>query len=162
MEILIRILFISLTWIVIQLFSGWIAHQLSPKAIDVLDHLLKTQGFEQGGRLYQKIFCIKSWKDRLPEAGAFFAGGIAKNRLSSSHLSDLLVFYRETVRAEFSHWLPFFFSWSFFIWNKPDIAIWMPPIGFLGNLPFLLIQRYNRARIEPLLQKLQPESLPHP
>ncbi len=150
MEVFLRILMISCTWIFIQIFSGWLAHKVTPRGLSVLSRILKIGTYEQKGRIYQRLFHIKSWKDSLPEAGAFFAGGIAKNRLISSDYDTLNIYYHETLRAEFSHWLPFVFSWTFFLWNTPDIAIWMPPVGLLGNLPFLLIQRYNRARVEQM------------
>lgn len=153
MFIIIRIVAISLTWIGIQLLSGWIAHHLTTNHLHNLKPLFKTMAGEKGGAIYQRLFRIKAWKDKLPEAGAFFAGGVAKNHLGRSDKDTITGFYFETIRAEFSHWLPFWFSWTFFLWNTPDIAVWMPPIGLLGNLPFILIQRYNRARTEILVDR---------
>jgi glycosyl-4,4'-diaponeurosporenoate acyltransferase len=153
MIVFLRVVAISVAWVIIQLTSGWIAHNLSSKQLVPMAPLFKIWSWERGGNFYQRIWKIKTWKDKLPEAGAFFAGGVAKNKLGRSDYQTIHSFYYETIRAEFSHWLPWIFTWTFFLWNSADIAVWMPPIGLFGNLPFILIQRYNRARIEILLEK---------
>ncbi|NCN05699.1 MAG: hypothetical protein GW949_08710 [Spirochaetales bacterium] len=152
MTVVFRISLISISWVAIQFASGWIAHRTSLEGLKRLEKFLGILPWESTGKIYQKLFRIQSWKDRLPEAGAFFTGGVAKNHLDPKNPQALRTFYYETLRAEFSHWLPFFFSWSFFLWNSPDIAWFMPPVAMVGNLPFIVIQRYNRARVERILR----------
>lgn len=97
---------------------------------------------------YEHFLRIKQWKDRLPEAGGFFPRGISKNTLGGRRFADLQRFAAETRRAEYVHWA----IWLFWI----PTALWTPAWGVclnlvfatLVNCPCLLIQRYNRLRIQ--------------
>ena len=40
------------------------------------------RAWEQGGRFYERVFGIKRWKDRLPDAARWFGGGFAKGTLA--------------------------------------------------------------------------------
>ena len=53
-----------------------------------------------GADRYRRWLRINRWKDRLPEAGALFAGGVSKRQLPSYDVAGLELFVRETRRAE--------------------------------------------------------------
>ena len=152
MHVIIRLLLISIAWVAIQIGSGYLAHRL-PAALFASDApLFRTRRWEQGGEVYARVFMIRHWKDALPEAGAMFRGGFAKRGLRDRSAEHLRRFVAETRRAELSHWLPAVLSLTFFAWNPVNVAIWMPIIGFLGNAPFIIVQRYIRPRLERLLE----------
>ena len=43
----------------------------------------------------------------------------------------------------------------FVLWNPPVAAVLLVAYGVLVNLPFVLIQRYNRFRTLPLIERLE-------
>lgn len=108
--------------------------------------------------LYERIFRIRRWKDRLPEAGAMFSGGVSKRRLGALSSDQLRLRIAETRRAEFTHWFAVLLSLTFFAWNPVAIAIWMPFIGIVGNAPFIAVQRYLRPRMILLLPRYERRS----
>lgn len=95
---------------------------------------------------------IRKWKDRIPEAGAFFRGGFSKRHLQSHDLDYLKRFALETTRAEFSHWLTWALSLTFFAWTPWPVGVMMVLYGAASNVPFILVQRYNRARLCQIIQ----------
>ena len=150
MTVLLRIILISVSWVVIQIGSGFLTNRLPRRRFERDGWLYRTRRWEEGGRFYQRVFRIRRWKDALPEAGAMFAGGVSKREIGRTG-EELRVFVAETRRAELTHWLPLLLSATFFLWNPVNVALWMPFVGFLGNLPFIMVQRYLRPRISALL-----------
>lgn len=147
MSLVLRLVLISATWVAIEIGSGFLVHHFPAGWFGRDRWLTRERGWERGGRTYQRLFGVRRWKDRLPEAGDWFAGGMRK-RLQANHTREqLAALIEETRRAEITHWLPFPLSFSFFLWNPPEIAIWMPIVALLGNAPFIMVQRYNRPRI---------------
>jgi glycosyl-4,4'-diaponeurosporenoate acyltransferase len=51
--------------------------------------LFRIRGFETGGRFYERWLKIKRWKDRLPEAGAIFRGGVSKRHVGAADRASL-------------------------------------------------------------------------
>ncbi len=148
MSVALRLLLISLAWVAIEIGSGYLAHRI-PDAWYTRDRwLFRLRRWEDQGRIYQRLFAVRRWKDRLPEAGALFAGGVAKRSLGGADGATLERLVGETRRAELTHWLPLPLSTLFFLWNPPEVAVWMPLVALLGNSPFIIVQRYNRPRFE--------------
>lgn len=135
--------------------TGYAAHRLDDRRLARDGWLLRERRFEDGGRLYRRALRIHRWKDRLPEAGALFAGGVSKRELPSRDAEGLALFVRETRRAELTHWWAMACSPLFLLWNPPLPAALLVAYGVLVNLPFILIQRYNRFRTQPLLVRLE-------
>jgi glycosyl-4,4'-diaponeurosporenoate acyltransferase len=153
MPVVLRLVLISLAWVVLQIGSGFATNRL-PRAPFAREGLLfRTRRWERGGEVYERVFGIRRWKDALPEAGAMFKGGFAKRAIGGRSASRLELFIAETRRAEFSHWLVVALSFTFFAWNPPHVAVWMPVIGFLGNAPFIMVQRHVRPRLERLAER---------
>ncbi len=87
---------------------------------------------------------------RLPELGATF-GGQAKSALpgsSRSHLADYLI---EVRRAEWVHWLSVVSPLPLFLFNPWWLALTFLLAVSAGNLPFLLVLRNNRFRIQRII-----------
>jgi glycosyl-4,4'-diaponeurosporenoate acyltransferase len=133
--------------------TGWVAHRMSDDRLVRDGPLLRLREFEGGGRWYERRVGIRGWKDRVPEAGAFFAGGRSKRRLEGRTTADLERFSMETRRAERAHWLALAGAPLFVLVNPPIGVALMLAYGLGSNLPFIAIQRYNRARTTRVLER---------
>jgi glycosyl-4,4'-diaponeurosporenoate acyltransferase len=139
-------------WGVFHAATGYAVHRLPVSRLDRDTWLLRLRSFECSGRLYERIH-IRAWKDRLPEAGAFFAGGVSKRRLPGRETASLDRFVVETRRAEYGHWSAMACGPLFVLWNPPVVAAVMLAYGVVVNAPFIAIQRYNRARVARLVAR---------
>lgn len=153
MSLALRLVLICLAWVVVQIAPGFVTHHLPRRLFERDSGLYRTRRWEAGGAIYQRLFRVRKWKDRLPEAGAMFAGGVSKRSLAGGSGEALAVAVAETRRAELTHWLAAGLSFSFFLWNPPQIAAWMPLVGILGNAPFIIVQRHLRPRMIALQRR---------
>ena len=139
-----------IAWGVFHAATGYAAHRLGDARLARDGRLLRLRRFEAGGRWYRRRLRIHRWKDRLPDAGDLFAGGISKRELPSHDAAGLRLFERETRRAELAHWWALACGLLFPLWNPPLAAALLVGYGVAVNLPFIAIQRYNRARLQAL------------
>jgi glycosyl-4,4'-diaponeurosporenoate acyltransferase len=154
---------LSIGWIVVLNVAGWLAVQLGfawafTKMPATWFNPCGAFGWEHTGRLYERVFRIKDWKDRLPDAARWFGGGFAKGTLAGTQRDYLQRFIRETWRGELCHWAAIAWAPVFFLWNPwwGDLII----VGYAvaANLPCILAQRYNRARFQRLLMRVKTSS----
>lgn len=143
-----------LAWGVFHAATGYAAHRLGDRRLGRDGWGLRERRFEDRGRVYRRVG-VHRWKDRLPEAGALFAGGISKRELPARDVEGLRTFVRETRRAELAHWWALWCGPLFALWNPPLAAALLLAYGVLANLPFIVIQRYNRFRTQALLHRLE-------
>lgn len=134
--------------------TGYAAHRLGEARLSQDGWLLRIRAFEERGLWYRRWLRIHRWKDRLPEAGALFAGGLSKRHLPALDVAGLELFVRETRRAELAHWWALSCGPVFVLWNPPLAAALLIGYGVVVNLPFILIQRYNRARTLALIERI--------
>jgi len=139
-------------WAAAHAGTGYLVHRLPADRLRRDGWLLRARRFEGQGRLYERAR-IRRWKDRLPEAGALFAGGVSKRRLPPGRTAGLERFAVETRRAELGHWLALAAGPLSIAWNPPAGAAAMVAYGVLVNLPFIAIQRYNRQRAQRVLAR---------
>ena len=109
--------------------------------------------WEKRGAVYEKVFGIKHWKDRLPDAARWLGGGFAKGHLAGVEKIYLERFVRETWRGELCHWSAMAFTPLFFLWNPWWGNVVMVIYVLAANLPCILAQRYNRIRFRRLLAR---------
>ncbi|MER2064010.1 MAG: glycosyl-4,4'-diaponeurosporenoate acyltransferase [Alkalibacterium sp.] len=113
-----------------------------------LNQLFKERGFEDKGKFWKEKLSVHKWKDKLPDGASLFNAGYKKKELTSSHISTIETFIKETKRAELTHWLLIVPAPLFFLWN-PVWAGWLMIFyALLVNVPFIIIQRYNRIRLD--------------
>ncbi|MBX3284405.1 MAG: hypothetical protein KF703_03600 [Actinobacteria bacterium] len=86
------------TWVAVSFSVGWWATRWPPERLHD-GPVTRLRRWEDGGAWWQRHVRVQRWKDRLPEAGAFF-GGTAKRHLPSRTDGGLEAFRRETIRAE--------------------------------------------------------------
>jgi glycosyl-4,4'-diaponeurosporenoate acyltransferase len=97
---------------------------------------------------------IRIWKHWIPDAGGTLPGGVRKATLVRRDPEALRRLVLETRRAELVHWA---------LWPAGLLtALWLPPAGVLVNLvfatlfnlPCVLLQRFNRARLRRCLARM--------
>ena len=126
-------------WATVHTGTGYAAHRLPADRLQTDGWLLRVRLFEP--RLYEQLR-VRRWKDRVPEAGALFVGGISKRHLPDS----IETFVVETRRAELAHWWALTAGPVSALWNPLLGVALMVAYGVAANAPFIVIQRYNRPR----------------
>jgi len=143
----------AVAWGVFHSATGYAAHRLDDNRLRHDGWLLRPRRFETGGRWYRRRLRIDRWKDRVPEAGDLFRGGVSKRRLPAYDVGGLELFVRETRRAELAHWWAMACGPVFVLFNPPLASGLLVGYGVAVNLPFIAIQRYNRFRTQALLAR---------
>lgn len=135
-----------LAWLVIQIvISKWVT-SLPSTRFNRNGWIYRPRQWERAGITYEALG-VKRWKDRLPDAAPWFKGGFAKAKLASRSREYLDKFAIETCRGELAHWLAMSTAPLFFLWNRPWVGWLMVAYALAGNIPCIIIQRYNRARL---------------
>ncbi|MBC7316697.1 MAG: glycosyl-4,4'-diaponeurosporenoate acyltransferase, partial [Chloroflexi bacterium] len=55
-----------LAWLILQPAISWLAMRLPLSAFDPGAWLYRARPWERGGSLYQTLFRVRHWKERLP------------------------------------------------------------------------------------------------
>jgi glycosyl-4,4'-diaponeurosporenoate acyltransferase len=122
------------------------AAELTPGALG------RIRTWENHGRWYRDRLRVHRWKDRLPEAGDWF-GGLSKRRLPDAERGGLARFAQECLRAERTHVGIMAITPAFWLWNPPVAFAANVVFALVANLPCLIVGRYNRARVERVLER---------
>ncbi|MCX8160581.1 MAG: glycosyl-4,4'-diaponeurosporenoate acyltransferase [Candidatus Saccharicenans sp.] len=141
-------------WPVIHFLAGYIAARRPRSSYHPEASLYRLKKFESGGKIYEQLG-VRVWKAWLPDFGDFFKPGFRKKRLESKNRDYLQDFYVETCRAEFAHWLTMAGAPLFLLWNEWWVELIMIGYALAVNVPCIIVQRYNRGRLERLLIKIK-------
>jgi glycosyl-4,4'-diaponeurosporenoate acyltransferase len=143
---LLEIALNAIVWTVIQLGLVALVNRVPSRCFT-----LRAPEWEHHGRIYYSLG-IRFWKNKLPDAGSWFAGGYGKRKLCDRNMTTLDRFAREARRGELVHWCAIGALPLFKLWNSwPGMVINLVYV-VAANLPCILVQRYNRARIARLLR----------
>jgi glycosyl-4,4'-diaponeurosporenoate acyltransferase len=138
----------SAAWFVIQLSIAWVITRMKSHYFSSDGRFLRVRGWEVG--IYKRWLHISCWKRYLPD-GAPLVGGRSKT-LAARRASDLQQLIIETRRAEVAHWLMLVVFPVFALWNPPLWAqIVIGIYATLANMPCIIAQRYNRAKLQKML-----------
>lgn len=153
-EGIILILVNIIAWGFFHFFISYLCFKIPLNFFLEEDRFFKIKKWEQSGEMWQKLLLVKKWKGFLIDGSSIVKKSYNKSHLHGKKKNDLMVFAAETKRAELTHLLLILPAPLFFLWN-PVWAGWIMIIyALLANLPFIIVQRYNRARIEVILNKL--------
>ncbi|MBR3894236.1 MAG: hypothetical protein IKJ35_03710 [Clostridia bacterium] len=110
--------------------------------------------WERGGKIYDALR-IRAWKDRVPDMSRIMKDMVPKRVGKTPRAADVWRLVQETCVAEIVHvalclcapviWL-FWGNW---------IGILLGGIFVICNLPFIMIQRYNRLPLASLAERLE-------
>lgn len=143
----------SAAWAGLSFGIGYVTHRLPLARLDHDTWLTRLRPWEHDGRVYERRLRIRTWKRWLPEGGDFYDGGFSKRHLRGRRREHLERFAAETRRAEVTHWALLACAPLFLLWNRPVVGVAMAAFGVVANAPFIVVQRYNRARLVRLLRR---------
>lgn len=110
--------------------------------------------FEQEGNLYVKIG-VRKWRGQFPDMSVILPKLIPSKRLPQfATAAQIEMMVWETCVAEWIHKLLVFAGFGcVLIWES--IGGWIVSLLYaLGNIPYIIIQRYNRPKLIRLFEKL--------
>lgn len=144
-NVLIINLLIGAVW---HYASFFLCISISKTAFDPNRKMYMPHKWENNGKFYNDVLKINRWKDFLPQH-------IGKDGFSKDHIDDISLeyideFIMETCRGEWNHSINCMFTVVLFLINDFFIAILFMIFLFIGNVPFIIIQRYNRFRLQKL------------
>lgn len=109
--------------------------------------------WEKSGTVYNALE-IRKWQNRLPDMSKIFPQLMQEKKISHNFQDELPIMIKETCIAEFIHVL-LCLAGLYCIWLWPGFGgLTAAVINTLANIPFILIQRYNRPRLIGLQTKL--------
>lgn len=110
--------------------------------------------WEHDGKTYQALG-IRKWQNRVPDMSKIFPNIMQEKKMTNHYQHDLPIMIKETCIAEFIHVLLCIAGLAY-IWLWP--GMWgkiITVVYILANIPYILIQRYNRPRFLKLQEKLR-------
>lgn len=141
----------SLAWAGVSVVVGWWANRWSPERLARPGPVTTLRSWEHGGAWWQRHLRVRRWKDLVPEAGGAMPGGRSMRHLEARTPDGLVRFRGETVRAERVHWLIWASLPVHLVWCRATVFIGMAAFAVALNAPFIVIQRYNRGRLDTLI-----------
>ncbi len=113
---------------------------------------------ERAGHVYE-VLRVSRWKDHVPDMSRLFRRwpGIipvkqVSGRLTIREADDMI---RETCVAEWVHGMLTLYGIGCFFLRRSRAMQVLGGIYALGNLPYMLIQRYNRPRLLRLKARME-------
>lgn len=102
--------------------------------------------WEKDGHFWEQTLRVRRWMNRLPDMSRIMPDMQPKRLVGKATPRKVEVLIRETCVAEIVHWLLVLFGFACVtIW--PGTGGWVISLLYaLGNLPFIIIQRYNRPK----------------
>lgn len=109
--------------------------------------------FERDGKIYLKLK-IQMWKDKVPDMSLYFRHSFRKKITVFRDPDYIDMLIRETCVAEFVHFMLILISPVFLVFLEEYIGWIIMLLYIVGNIPFIMIQRYNRPRLVGIMRKL--------
>lgn len=140
-------------WFLVHMGIALLTVRISDKWLEKRVYFFRSRTWKKNGKFWQEYFRIRSWKKLLPDGSLFIPSSYDQTHLQGTAEENLEKFILETVRAELTHWLMIPPAFFFFLWNPPWAGYMMLIYALILNLPLIITQRYNRPRLQRLLQR---------
>lgn len=125
--------------------------KLSDSTFDASRNRYTARSWERGGRWYRDNLKIQFWKDKVPQHTG--KNGLSKRHFAGDSIEYLDTFILETCRGEWMHMKNCLCAVVILLINPLLVGFLLSTLILLGNLPFAMIQRYNRFRLLALRKK---------
>lgn len=135
-------------WHVVTFLS---CQKLPDSIFDASKNRYTAKQWERGGRWYRDNLKIQCWKDRVPQY--IGKGGFSKRHFTDDSIEYLDQFIMETCRGEWMHFKNCLCVIVTIIIDPLLVGMLFSLLILIGNLPFAIIQRYNRFRLQTLRKR---------
>lgn len=144
----------GITYIVlVAILAHYIGELLPRKWFDYERFPYTSFGWERNGDIYDKLR-IKKWKSKLPDLSRVAKYMVPKKVTVSMNSGDVDLLLRETCVAEFIHVALCIVSAGVIWITEEAYGVVLYLLFALGNIPFILVQRYNRPHLKKLRMKM--------
>jgi len=143
----------SFAWAFFQISISFFTLSLPERYFQKQTFIYPAGKWGNEGQFWQTHFDIKNWAKIIPDGTRILKEGFYKKNLQQKEANYLETFILETKRAELTHWLSILPSVLFFLWNPVWLGWIMVIYALLFNVPIILVQRYNRPRLERVLNR---------
>lgn len=137
-------------FIMLSIALTLVAEKLPAKFYDHKNWLYRERRWEEGGKIYERMFFVKRWKPYMPEISDVLFTRFSKKHLQKSDSQYLKMFLLESCKAELTHWVIILSSVFFLCWGIGTMLRFLL-LAVLLNLPYIIMQRYNRPRLIRLI-----------
>ena len=148
-------LFLSIVYIaIIGILAHFIGEALPRRWFNPRRAPYAPWGFERSGRLYRALK-VHAWKDRLPDMSKISSRMVGKRVSLTGSSAEAQRVAVETCVAEVVHLalIPLAVPVYLICPTGPGLAVAI--VYALSNLPFIIIQRYNRPTLLTLAERLK-------
>ncbi|MBQ4065520.1 MAG: hypothetical protein IJD10_05420 [Clostridia bacterium] len=114
----------------------------------------RLYGWEKNGRIYDKL-AIRKWKNRVPDVSRVFKPLMKKSITKGFTSADLMALVKECCVAEIVHCALIVLSLAVILICPDPMGVGLFLLCFLINLPFIMIQRYNRPQLLQTAERLK-------
>lgn len=132
------------------MFSGF---HWPRELFDYTAKIFKTKKWEIDYNIYS-LLKVSKWKNKVPDVSKYFKK-IPTKRLTKSSVDSIKILIRETCVAEVAHYLLIILAIPINFISDGLSGFICFLIYSLGNLPYIIIQRYNRPRLIKLLERME-------
>lgn len=159
-----RIIFLSnietaildiIAWVCFHLGIGYTCSKMPVDYFDPQKKMYQIREWEENGEFYQRHFRVRAWKGFIPSGASVYANTFKIKHLPTNSPEYLRRWIKESCRAEFCHWVMIIPGFLFFLWNSVEVGWWMVVYAFANNMVPIIMQRYNRPRIQKLLNTIE-------
>lgn len=154
-----HVFIINMILLAIWHISSFIACiNLKSEKLDSSQKCYQPQKWERNGKWYKDKLKINKWKDILPQ----YVGkdGFSKQNFDVENQTVEYVdrFIYETCRGEWNHGINMLYAPIALIFNfiikRPGFGMLFSLAALIANIPFIIIQRYNRFRLLTVRKKI--------
>ena len=139
------------------IFCGVLSHVIGeaiPRRIFHADRFpFAPWKWERNGAVYEKIH-IRAWKDRLPDMSRVMKKMVPKRFPEFPTVDSVQRLIAETCVAEATHAVLCLVAPVIWLFWKNYVGVILSGVVIFCNLPFILIQRYNRPTLIALCARL--------
>ena len=139
-------------FILLSIANTFLSLKFPKSILDYQNWIYKDKKWEDGGEVYQRVLKVRNWKNQLPELSDFLKPIFSRKHIASFDEKHIQKYLLESCRAELTHWGIILSSFLFGIWSSFLETFFMIFLALGLNLPYVIIQRYNRPRIIRFLE----------
>ena len=149
MKLLMSIVYVA----IIGILAHYVGESLPRGLFSEYKFPYRAFKWERGGKFYNRLN-IKKWKTKLPDMSRIMRDMLPKRVTYDATSDNIDELIKETCVAEcIHHWLCVFSVGIYLIW-KDYVGVILALVFVAFNIPFMMIQRYNRPHLIKLRNKL--------